>query len=112
MAKCVYEVQGDFQHICDKIKKEIIEGSFSASLEDEEYLDVDGTKIGVIVFERYSYTGKNRLSLNVTIIEKNQHVKVIGMSSGGSQGMIFKINTFGEQAFLDKLSDIMENYKD
>lgn len=112
MAKCVYEVQGDFQHICDKIKKEIIEGSFSASIEDEEYLEVGGTKIGIIVFERYSYTGKNRLSLNVTIIENNQQVKVIGMSSGGSQGMIFKINTFGEQAFLDKLSDIMENYKD
>lgn len=108
MAKCVYQVQGDFQDICNKIKKEIIEGSFSASLEDEEYLVVDGTNIGVIVFERYSYTRKNRLSLNVTIIEKDQHVNVIGMSSGGSQGMIFKINTFGEDAFLDKLNEIME----
>lgn len=108
MAKCIYQVQGDFQYICDKIKKGIIEGSFSASLEDEEYLEVDGTKIGIIVFERYSYTGKNRLSLSVTIIENNQQVKVIGMSSGGSQGMIFKINTFGENAFLDKLNEIME----
>lgn len=112
MSKCQYHLKGQFKHVCDYIKKELIETSWSASLEEEEYIQVHDTNIGIIVFERYSYTGKNRLSLHVTVIENNQDIQVIGMSSGGSQGVIFKINTFGEDAFLDKLKQIMENYKD
>ena len=33
------------------------------------------------------------------------------ITSGGSQAMFFKINTFGESAFLDKLVEIVDSYQ-
>jgi hypothetical protein len=30
-----------------------------------------------------------------------------GITSGGSQAVLFKFNTLGEEAFLDKLSELL-----
>ena len=51
----------------------------------------------------------NRVSLNVTLFGLNDIVHVSAITSGGSQAMIFKINTFGEEAFLDKVKEILGN---
>lgn len=107
MAKYKYKTTGNFKKICNYIKKEILNGSISASLEDEEYMTNQDVKIGVLIFERYSYSGGNRLSLNVTIVENHQNIDIIGISSGGSHGLFFKINTWGEDAFLDKLKEAL-----
>ena len=34
-------------------------------------------------------------------------IHLSAITSGGSQAMFFKINTFGEQAFLDKLEQLL-----
>ena len=34
-------------------------------------------------------------------------IRLSAITSGGSQALFFKINTFGEQAFLDKLDEIL-----
>ena len=60
------------------------------------------------VFERYSYMGGNRVSLNVTLFQVGDGpVELSAITSGGSQAMFFKINTLGEEAFLDKLREIL-----
>lgn len=62
-----------------------------------------------MVFERYRYMGGNRVSLNVTLFQAdNEPVHVCATISGGSQAVFFKMNTIGEEAFLDKLKDILE----
>ena len=33
------------------------------------------------------------------------------ITSGGSQAVFFKLNTLGEESFLEKLVPIVENYK-
>lgn len=38
-------------------------------------------------------------------------IHVSGITSGGSQEVLFKLNTFGEDAFLDKLRDVLNNIK-
>lgn len=111
MAKYKWTISGDFHYITDCIKKEILNTSTSASLEDEEYIINDSCRIGIMVFERYSYTGGNRLSLNVTVIDSNHKIQVIGISSGGSNGVFFKVNTMGEEAFLDKLKGAINKIK-
>lgn len=111
MAKSKYRLTGDFSKLYHHIKNEILATSTSASLEDEEYLTEGDVHIGILVFERYSYSGGNRLSLQVTIIESHQNIKVIGISSGGSNALFFKVNTFGENAFLDKLEDAIHSFK-
>ncbi len=51
------------------------------------------------------------LSLSITITEYQNHLHVTAISSGGSQAMFFKINTFGEDNFLDKLKEAIQNYE-
>lgn len=111
MAKYKYTMNGSFNYVTDFIKKEILNTSSSASLEDEEYIINDNCRVGIMVFERYSYTGGNRLSLNVTVIDSNNEIQIIGISSGVSNGVIFKVNTWGEDAFLDKLKEAVAKLK-
>ena len=60
------------------------------------------------VFERYSYTGGNRVSMNVTLFQAGSGpVHVTAITAGGSQAMLFKLNTFGEEAFLDTIRDVL-----
>lgn len=110
MSKCIYRLNGNFHSICNHIKREILSTSTSASIEEEEYLAKDNIRIGIMAFERYSYSGGNRLSLNVTIIENNNYVDIIGISTGGSNGLFMKFNTWGEEAFLDKLKEAINKF--
>ncbi len=46
--------------------------------------------------------------MNVTLFQNsNEDIKLFAITSGGSQTMFFKINTWGEESFLNKLRDII-----
>ena len=108
MAKLEQELIGDFDQILENIEKGILSGSVSASLEDKSDFSSGNTRCSVRVFERYSYTGNNRLSLSVTLFQgENKIIYLSAIASGGSQAMFFKINTFGEEAFLNKLRQLL-----
>lgn len=111
MAKHTCQLQGTMQQFCRFLKDELIRSSFSASLEEEDYYQIHDVNVGTLVFERYSYTGKNRLSLTINVAEYQNHIRVTAISSGGSQGMFFKINTFGEDAFLEKFINAVKKFK-
>lgn len=111
MAKYKHRTTGNFNRVCSFLINEILSTSSSASLEDSEYMTRNNTNIAILVFERYSYSGGNRLSLNVTIVEDNGYIDIIGISSGGSNGVFFKFNTMGEEFFLDKLRDAINKYE-
>ena len=108
MAKLEKTMTGNFHHILKTIETGILNGSVSASLEDSSDFRIGDAHCSVRVFERYSYLGGNRVSLNVTLFENNGTIKLSAISSGGSQAIFWKINTFGEEAFLDKLKEIIE----
>ena len=108
MAKLEQTVRGDFQTILRRIEKGILNGSISASLEDSSDFTDGAARVSVRVFERYSYMGNNRVSLNVTLFQVGDGpVRLSAITSGGSQAVFFKINTFGEEAFLDKLREVL-----
>ena len=101
-------LNGDFEQILGKIEKGIMNGSMSASLEDTSDFECDGARCSVRVFERYSYMGGNRVSLSVTLFQNNAGpIHLSAITSGGSQAMFFKVNTMGEEAFLDKLREMI-----
>ena len=106
----IYErvLHGDFGDILNKIENGILNGSISASLEDGSDFLCNGARCSVRVFERYSYLGGNRVSLAVTLFQNDKRIFLSAITSGGSQAMFFKVNTFGEEAFLDKLKEILE----
>lgn len=104
MAKFETVLTADFIRLLDRIERGIIQGSISASLEDSSDFVAEDARCSVRVFERYSSLGNNRLSLSVTLFQKSDGpVHLSAITSGGSQAVFFKINTFGEEAFLEKL---------
>lgn len=109
MAKLQMKVNGHFDEILKRIEDGILGGSISASLEDGSDFTCGSARVSVRVFERYSWIGSNRVSLNVTLFQgEDGVVRLSGITSGGSQAMFLKINTFGEEAFLDKLRELVE----
>lgn len=110
MAKITKLIHGDFQETVDILKEQIIKGSISASLEDENYSQINEVDCAVLVFERFSYFGKNRVSLNITLLHHESIIQLIAVAAGGSQASFFKLNTIGEENFLYKLQDILDKY--
>ena len=108
MAKMEKVLHEDFNELLLRIENGILNGSVSASLEDGSDFVSNGCRCSVRVFERYSALGSNRVSMSVTLFQGGDGaVHLSAITSGGSQAMFFKINTFGEQAFLDKLTEIL-----
>lgn len=108
MAKLERTIYGDFNQILSRIESGIMEGSMSATLEDSSDFYRNGARCSVRVFERYSWAGGNRLSLNVTLFQNGDDcVHISAITSGGSQAVFFKMNTLGEEAFLDKLKELL-----
>lgn len=107
MAKLERTLRGDFNQILEMIERGILEGSMSATLEERSDFRDGDARCSVRVFERYSYLGGNRLSLNVTLFTNGDGIKLSAITAGGSQAMFMKVNTFGEEAFLQKLAEIL-----
>lgn len=108
MAKLEQTLYGNFNQLLSQIEDGIINGSVSASLEDSSDFYEGGARCSVRVFERYSYMGGNRVSMNVTLFQVgNGPIHLTAITAGGSQALFFKVNTFGEEAFLDKLREIL-----
>lgn len=108
MAKLEWVLDGTMRQWLSKIENGILHGSMSASLEDASDFVSGCAKCSVRVFERYSYAGGNRVSLSVTLFQvADGPIHMSAITSGGSQAVVFKINTWGEEAFLDKLRELL-----
>ncbi|MDF0529131.1 DUF6054 family protein [Tsukamurella sp. 8F] len=101
-------MRGDFTHVLDTVHQGVLSGSASASYEDGSDITVGGVRCAVRVYERYSFSGSNRLSLTLTLLASADDLYLSAITSGGSQAVMFKLNTFGEQAFLDKVVRIVD----
>lgn len=107
MAKFTCTLSGDFDRWVNKIESGVLNASVSASLEDSWDTREGDARCAVRVFERYSYAGRNRVSMSVTIFGSGNTIRLCAITSGGSQAMFFKVNTWGEETFLDTLKDVV-----
>ena len=108
MAKLEETRYEDFDRLLQRLEQGILEGSLSASLEDASDFRSGSARCSVRVFERYSYIGSNRVSLTLTLFQNgDEPVRLSAITAGGSQAIFFKISTWGEESFLDKLREIL-----
>lgn len=107
MAKLEKSITGNFDEVLERIENGIINGSLTASLEESSDFESNGVKCSVRVFERYSNAGGNRLSMSVTLFGYGDNLKLSAITSGGSNALFFKVNTWGEEAFLDKIKELL-----
>lgn len=111
MAKYEKSLTGNFQEFLQYLQNKIENtGGVSVSFEDGSDYSMDDTRVAVRVYERYSMAGGNRVSLNITLVGKDNNLFISAITSGGSQALFFKINTYGEATFLEVLINAVENY--
>ena len=110
MAKLERSINENFDQLLLDIESGILNSSMSASLEESSDFRSGDARCSVRVFERYSYSGGNRVSMSVTLFQngEDEPVQLSAITAGGSQAVFFKLNTWGEEAFLDKLSEVLD----
>ena len=109
MAKLVRTVTGNIDHIIRDITNEVLSGSVSATLEESGDFSQGSARCSTRVFERYSWAGSNRVSLTLTFFQADDSpVYISAMTSGGSQAVFVKVNTMGEDAFLEKVREAID----
>lgn len=108
MAKYEYKFRGDFDTVLSRLHSGILGGSITASFEDGSDYAAGGARCAVRVYERYSMAGGNRLSLTLTLMGLGEELFLSAITAGGSQGMFLKFNTFGEEAFLDRVRELAQ----
>lgn len=112
MAKYECTLRGDFDEILTQIHSGILKGSISASFEDGSDFRQGMLRCAVRVYERYSMFGSNRVSLNITLAQGEEGgIFFSAITSGGSQAVLFKLNTVGEETFLDRAVRLVEPYQ-
>ena len=110
MAKYERRLKGNFNEFLNWIHTDITNGSSSVSYEDGSDINSGDTSVAVRVYERYSMAGGNRVSMNVTVTGTGEDLFVSAITSGGSQAVFFKMNTIGEETFLELCVESVENY--
>ena len=108
MAKIEAELYGNFDIILMDLHNTVMRGSTSASLEESSDIVVGSTRCAIRAYERYSYLGNGRVSMNVTLFQTDGRIFVSVTSTGGSQAVFFKMNTLGEDAFLEDVKQLLE----
>ena len=55
--------------------------------------------------------GGNRLSLTLTLFQNGDSpIRLPAITAGGSQAVFFKVNTLGEESFLNDVKDLLEEF--
>ena len=109
MAKLERVLQTPFEETVEIIDHGLRKSSYSLTLEDSSEFLVENARCKVLVYERYSYLGGNRVSLTITLFQANNGpVHLSAITSGGSQAVFFKMNTIGEENFLYKLEEVIQ----
>lgn len=111
MAKLECTLRGSKNTILHVIDQELLNGSFTASYEDGSDFSLGAAQCAVRVYERYSMMGGNRLSLNITLFGSGDNWRLSAITAGGSEALVFKINTWGEEAFLERLEEIIRSFR-
>ena len=110
MAKLERTLRASFEEAIKVIDQGLRNSSVSLTLEDGSEFSEGQARCTVLVYERFSYMGGNRVSLTVTLFQAGDGpVRLSAITSGGSQAVFFKVNTIGEENFLAKLEDVIRD---
>ncbi|MCL2857717.1 MAG: DUF6054 family protein [Oscillospiraceae bacterium] len=110
MAKYERHLTGNFDDFLQTLDTGIMTGSITASFQDGSDFASGGVRCAVRVYERHSMIGGTRLSANITLVGNGDELFLSVIAAGGSGAMFFKINTWGEESFVEKIVHIVESY--
>jgi hypothetical protein len=100
VAKYEKSFKGDLDQFLADVEASILDQSASADIVDATDVMVGKTRVSVRVWERYGALGSSRVSLSLPVAGCDGWVYASASGSGGSQALVFKVNTFSEENFL------------
>jgi hypothetical protein len=110
MAHYQQQLTGDVDRLVAHLDQAIPGGSITAKYEAGTDHRIGDARMVVRAYERYSAMGGNRVSLCVSILAVGEQLALSAVSAGGSQAVFFKLNMFGEEAFLRQAVDAIESF--
>ena len=110
MAHYQHELTGDLDRLVMYLDQAIPQGSITAKYEAGSDHRIGDARMVVRAYERFSAFGGNRVSLCISILSVGDKMALSAVSAGGSQAVFFKVNTFGEEAFLRRAVQAIEAY--
>ncbi|WP_028654287.1 DUF6054 family protein [Nocardioides sp. J54] len=111
MAHLARRMTGDPDALVAHLDAQIMSGSVSASRELAHEHRIGDARMLVRVYERYSATGGNRVSLCFSILAVGDELEVTAVTAGGSRATFFKMNTLGEGSFLDRARKALDDFR-
>ena len=99
MAMLERDLTGNFDAVLERLHDGVLGGSASATYEEGSDYTSGDVRCAVRMYERYSWSGGNRVD----------RLHLVAITAGGSQGMFFKLNTMGEESFLDTLAEVADH---
>ncbi len=112
MAEHSQTLTGDPDELVQQVDDAIVSGSVTASLEHGINHQVGDARMLVRVYERYSAMGGNRVSLCLSVLAVGDQMSVSAVTAGGSQAAFFKVNTVGEESFLEHAVRAIQAYEE
>ena len=111
MAIFRHKTSGDLDGFLAHLDSQVLGGSISASREAAYDESVEGARMAVRVYERFSGFSGSRVSLNVSVLESQGELAICAITSGGSRAMFFKVDTVGEGSFMAKAQQAITSYQ-
>lgn len=110
MAKFEHVFTGEHKEVVAFIEETLISAKLSCVLEAASDYHTDDVDVAVRVYERYSFTGGNRLSISITVVSNKDKTYLTAITSGGSQAVFYKINRIGENRLLSQFESLFMDY--
>jgi hypothetical protein len=110
MARYDCSLAGDADALVAHLDREIMQGSATATTEEQAAHSIGDARLLIRTYERYSAFGGNRVSLTFAIMAVGQQMVVSAITAGGSSAMLFKLNTVGEENFLAKAQEALASF--
>lgn len=109
MAMLERNLTGNFSQVLDRLHSGVLDSNISATYEDGSDFRIGNVYCAVRMYERYSWFGGNRVAMSLTLVGDGDRLHLTAITAGGSQAMFFKLNTVGEESFLDTLAQVVDS---
>jgi len=92
------------------IKQQFPSTGLSVELVDEAHKLMNGSEAHLLVFEKYFYRVKNRVSLSLMITHENGMTEIYAVGSGAGQGAIFNFGWGSEESLVSSFASMIVNH--
>ena len=107
MAIMIFRGDVSPQTAVSQIKQQFPSTGLSVELVDEAHKLMNGSEAHLLVFEKYFYRVKNRVSLSLMITHENGVTDIHAIGSGAGQGAIFNFGWGSEESLVSSFASMI-----